>query len=117
MVEKIKDLQPPRGVARLGWRAPIWFYRLRLGSLLGGRFVLLNPIGRQTGKPRQAVLEVVHHNKEAGAYVMVSGCGENFSYVPLLEKPCADTHRRRSGGGRVTSFRSAQARFLLLAQT
>ena len=43
MVEKIKEVHPPRGLARLGWRAPIWFYRLGLGGLLGGRFVLLNP--------------------------------------------------------------------------
>ncbi len=62
VVEKIKDVQPPRGLARLGWRAPIWFYRLGLGGLLGRRFVLLNHIGRKSGQPRQAVLEVVHHN-------------------------------------------------------
>lgn len=80
MVEKIKDVQPPRGLARLGWRAPIWFYRLGLGRLLGRRFVLLNHIGRKSGQPRQAVLEVVHHNKETGAYVVASGFGEKSDW-------------------------------------
>ncbi len=80
MVEKIKDVQPPRGLARLGWRAPIWFYRLGLGSLLGGRFVLLNHIGRKTGKPRQAVLEVMQQNQETGAYVVASGFGEKSDW-------------------------------------
>lgn len=80
MVDKIKDVQPPRGLARLGWRAPIWFYRLGLGGLLGERFVLLNHIGRKSGQPRQAVLEVVNHNKDTGAYVVASGFGEKADW-------------------------------------
>jgi deazaflavin-dependent oxidoreductase (nitroreductase family) len=80
MVEKIKDVRSPRGLARLAWRAPIWFYRLGLGGLLGGRFLLLNHIGRKTGKPRQAVLEVVQYNKETGGYVVASGFGEKSDW-------------------------------------
>ncbi len=80
MAEKIKDVQPPRGLARLAWRAPIWFYRLGLGGLMGGRFVLLNHIGRKSGQPRQAVLEVVTHNKDTGAFVVASGFGEKSDW-------------------------------------
>lgn len=80
MVEKVKDIQPPRGLARLAWRAPIWFYRFGLGGLLGERFVLLNHIGRKSGKLRQAVLEVVQHNLEAGIYMVVSGFGEKADW-------------------------------------
>jgi deazaflavin-dependent oxidoreductase (nitroreductase family) len=88
MAEKIKDIQPPRGLARLGWRAPIWFYRLGLGGLLDGRFVLLTHTGRRTGKPRQAVLEVVYHNQETGAYVVASGFGEKSDwYQNVLAHP------------------------------
>lgn len=88
MAEKIKDVKPPRGLARLGWRSPIWFYRLGLGGLLGERFVLLNHTGRISGQPRQAVLEVVHHNKETGAYVVASGFGEKSDwYQNVLVHP------------------------------
>ncbi len=80
MAEKIKDVQPPRGLARLGWRAPIWFYRLGLGGLFGERFLLINHIGRKSGKPRRAVLEVVQHNQESGAYVVASGFGEKADW-------------------------------------
>jgi len=80
MVEKIKDVQPPRGLARLGWRAPIWLYRLGLGGLLGGRFLLLSHTGRKSGLQRQAVLEVVHHNPETGAFVVASGFGEKSDW-------------------------------------
>jgi hypothetical protein len=31
MPEKLKDVKPPRGLARLGFRLPIGLYRLGLG--------------------------------------------------------------------------------------
>lgn len=40
-------------------RAPIALYRVRLGFLLGRRFLLLEHVGRRTGARRFAVLEVV----------------------------------------------------------
>jgi deazaflavin-dependent oxidoreductase (nitroreductase family) len=88
MAEKIKDVQPPRGLARLGWRAPIWLYRLGLGSLLGKRFLLLTHTGRKSGQPRQAVLEVVYHDKKTGEYVVASGFGEKSDwYQNVLTQP------------------------------
>ena len=80
VVEKTKDVQSPRGLARLAWRAPIWLYRLGLGGLLGERFVLLNHVGRKSGQPRQAVVEVVYHDKETGAYIVASGFGEKADW-------------------------------------
>ena len=61
-------------------RAPIWFYRLGLGGSFGQRFILLTHTRRKTGKPRQAVLEVIQYNKEKGAYVMASGFGEKSDW-------------------------------------
>jgi deazaflavin-dependent oxidoreductase (nitroreductase family) len=88
MVEKIKDVQPPRGLARLGWRAPILFYRLGLGGLLGERFLLLNHTGRKSGLPRQAVLEVVQHDEETGVYIVASGFSEKSDwYQNVMAQP------------------------------
>ncbi|MCU0485368.1 MAG: nitroreductase family deazaflavin-dependent oxidoreductase [Anaerolineales bacterium] len=88
MAEKLKNVKPPRGLARLGWRAPIWFYRLGLSGLLGERFLLLNHIGRKSGKLRQAVLEVVHYDHGTGTYVVASGFGEKADwYQNLLAHP------------------------------
>lgn len=39
MPEKIKDVKPPRGLARLTFRLPIGLYRPGLGDLLGGKEV------------------------------------------------------------------------------
>ena len=54
----------PGRLTRCLLRLPIWLYRLRLGWLLGGRFLLLNHTGRKTGLPRRTVLEIVHHDAD-----------------------------------------------------
>jgi hypothetical protein len=62
----MKLSQPPRTrLQRALARAPIWFYRLGLGGLLGHRFVLLTHTGRNSGRPRQVVLEVVGRREAA----------------------------------------------------
>jgi deazaflavin-dependent oxidoreductase (nitroreductase family) len=80
MAEKIKDVDSPRGLARLAWRAPIWFYRVGLGGLLGGRMLLLNHTGRKSGQARQNVLEVVRRDEQADAYIVASGFGEKADW-------------------------------------
>jgi deazaflavin-dependent oxidoreductase (nitroreductase family) len=75
MVEKIKDVQPPRGLARWAFRLPIGMYRLGLGGLLGTRFLLLTHTGRKTGRARKTVLEVVRYDKEKGVFIVAVGFG------------------------------------------
>lgn len=68
--------QPRRTkVQRAVFRAPIWLYRVGLGGLLGRRFVLLTHIGRNTGRTRQVVLEVVEHDEASDSYLIASGYG------------------------------------------
>ncbi len=52
----------PTGLLRVALRLPIWLYRLRLGWLLGHRFLLLTHRGRKTGRARQTMLEVVRYD-------------------------------------------------------
>lgn len=73
MPEKISETKLPRGLLRLAFRVPIWFYRAHLGRLLGYRFVLLTHTGRKSGLPRQTVLEVVRYDKSTGACIVASG--------------------------------------------
>lgn len=55
-------------------RAPIWVYRMRAGVLLGSRVLMLEHIGRTSGRRRYAVLEVIDH-PAADSYVVASGFG------------------------------------------
>jgi deazaflavin-dependent oxidoreductase (nitroreductase family) len=55
-------------------RTPIQLYHLRLGLLLGHRFLLLQHTGRTSGLPRLVVLEVVAR-PGSGRYVVAAGLG------------------------------------------
>ncbi len=77
---------PPRGLAAIPWRLPIWLYRLGLGFLLGGRFMLLTHIGRKSGLPRQAVIEVVHHDPQRRIYYAASGFGRKSHWFRNIQK-------------------------------
>ncbi len=67
--------QPPSGLQRMLWRAPIWLYRMGLGGLLGKRLMLLVHTGRRSGQPRQAVVEVAGFDPATNIYTVASGFG------------------------------------------
>jgi len=76
---------PPKGLLRLGFRIPVYFYRFGLGWLLGGRFVLINHLGRKTGQPHQAVVEVVERDKEMSSVTIVAGYGAQTQWYQNLK--------------------------------
>lgn len=97
MPEKVKELGPPTGLARLALRAPIWIYRLGLGKLLGNRFLELTHIGRKSGLPRHTVLEVVRYDPASGIYYIAVGFGKHSDwYKNVLANPHVEV---RSGSG------------------
>ncbi len=86
MPTKIKEVQPPRGLARTLYRLPIKLYRLHLGWLLMGHFLLLTHVGRKSGLPRQTLLEVLLHDKARDVYYVLAGWGEQSDWVKNIEK-------------------------------
>ncbi|MEU2944900.1 nitroreductase family deazaflavin-dependent oxidoreductase [Nocardiopsis alba] len=92
---------PDTPLERALYRAPIWIYRLGLGSLLGRRFVLLTHRGRNSGEARQAVLEVVGRNDATGALLVASGYGGRsqwFRNIRREPKVLFQTGRHRHRG-------------------
>jgi deazaflavin-dependent oxidoreductase (nitroreductase family) len=59
---------------------PAALYRVRLGWLLDSRFLLLRHRGRRSGTERRTVLEVVQHDREAGAYYVAAAWGERAQW-------------------------------------
>ena len=74
---------PPTGVTRWFMRAPIALYRLRLGFLLGRRFVMINHVGRVSGMARRVVVEVVR--RDGDSVVVCSGFGESCQWFQNLQ--------------------------------
>lgn len=86
-------------------RAPIWIYKARAGALFGSRILLLEHIGRKSGAPRHAVLEVIDH-PSPDTYVVASGFGRkaqwfrNISTNPQV-RVYAGSHAPRPAAARV----------------
>lgn len=101
--------KPPTGLSRLLFRAPIWLYRARLGVLLGDRFILLRHIGRTSGLPREAVVEVVA--KQGACFVICSGFGTQSQwYRNVVAHPDIDiTSRNRRIGVHARQLTTQQA--------
>ncbi len=77
--------KPPRGLMRHLSRMPLWFYRFRLGWLLGSRFLMMTHIGRKSGLPRYVVLEVVQHDPATNTRVIGSGMGEQADWYRNIQ--------------------------------
>jgi len=92
----VKTVQPPSGVSRALFRAPIYLYRLGLGWLFGKRILRLNHIGRVSGRQRQVILEVVEHDRADGSFVVASGWGPTAAwYRNILHTPQVSIQDRR----------------------
>lgn len=80
--------RPPLGLLRRLAHLPIVMYRLRLGWLLGQRFVLLQHTGRKSGQVRKTIVEVIGHDRASDTYYVASGWGKRAHwYQNLLATP------------------------------
>ena len=77
-MSKFNFKQKPTGLFKQLLHAPVWVFRARLGFLFGKRIVMLEHIGRRSGKLRQTPLEVVQRNGDV--YVLCSGTGPNADW-------------------------------------
>jgi deazaflavin-dependent oxidoreductase (nitroreductase family) len=76
----------PAGMLLLGLRLPICLYHLHLGWVLGDRFLLLAHTGRNSGRTRTTVLEVVKHDRTSNAFFVVSGWGHKSDWYQNVHK-------------------------------
>lgn len=60
-------------------RLPISLFRWGLGFVFGGRLLMLEHLGRKSGRVRSVVLEIIDR-PAAGGYVVVSGFGEKAQW-------------------------------------
>ncbi len=99
MARRLQALNPPSGVLRLLLRAPVLLYRVGLGRLLGRRFLLLEHVGRKTGRLRRTVLEVVCHDAVPDVYYVAAGFGTGSDWYRNLHATpecCIEVGGRRS---------------------
>lgn len=92
-------------------RSPTWIYKARAGALFGSRILMLEHIGRKSGAPRYAVLEVVDH-PAPDIYVIASGFGRKAQWFRNIEanprvRVYAGSHAPRRATARVLGQQEA----------
>jgi deazaflavin-dependent oxidoreductase (nitroreductase family) len=92
-------------------RAPNWIYKARAGALFGSRMLMLEHIGRKSGAPRYAVLEVVDHSAP-DTYVVASGFGRKAQWFHNIQanpgvRVYAGSHPPRRATARVLDQQEA----------
>ncbi len=75
----------PVGWVKPIFNAPSWLYRRDLGWVLGRRFLEVTHIGRNSGKERYAVLEVVKIDPASGESIVASAFGPNADWYRNLQ--------------------------------
>jgi deazaflavin-dependent oxidoreductase (nitroreductase family) len=80
----------PRGAMRLAFKLPIALYWLRLGWVVGHRFLRVTHRGRRSGRAYRTVLEVVRYDRASRESVVVAGFAHadwlrNIQASPALE--------------------------------
>lgn len=66
------------------FRAPVVLYRIGLGGLMPMQ-LLLTTVGRKTGRPRQAVVDVLRHDTATDTYYVVSAYGARSDWYRNLQ--------------------------------
>jgi deazaflavin-dependent oxidoreductase (nitroreductase family) len=59
---------------------------MRLGCVLGKRFLLLKHTGRRSGLQRETVLEVMRYDESDNRYIVCSGWGEASEWYKNLQR-------------------------------
>ena len=80
MLKKIGEPAPPKGLKLKLFRAPRYFYHLKLGFLFGERFIHLKHWGRKSGQLKETVIEVIDQDKTNGTLYSASGFGEQSQW-------------------------------------
>ena len=66
-------------------RAPARLYDLRMGWVLGRRFLRLTHVGRRSGRLYRTVLEVVGENRALSEVIVVAGLGRSAQWYRNLQ--------------------------------
>ena len=69
------------------FKLPVVLYRLRLGWLLGNRFMQLSHVGRRSGKVRRTVLAVLRFDKQTKELYAVSAWKGSDWYYNIQAAP------------------------------
>ena len=89
-----KDEKAPSFMVPI-FKLPIFLYRLRLGWLLGNRFMQITHIGRHSGKVRKTILAVLRFDPQTQEILAVSAWKGSDWYYNIQATPAREVESGR----------------------
>src|SRR6476660_2201393 len=95
-VHDLAQTKPNKANEKAPWflipmfKLPLLLYRLRLGWLLGKRFVLLTHVGRRSGKVRRTILAVLRFDETTKEIFAVSAWKGSDWYYNIQAAPALE---------------------------
>lgn len=84
MGERDEGARRPGPLKRWFFRAPVLLYRMGLGGLMFGQ-VMLTTVGRKSGQPHRAVVDLLKHDAATDTYYVVSAYGGRSDWYRNLQ--------------------------------
>lgn len=82
--ERLSFRERPTGWYKWLLHAPSWLYRARLGFVFGRRFLMLEHLGRKSGRRYRTPIEVMSRGPE-GEYIVTSGRGWKADWLRNIQ--------------------------------
>ena len=89
----------PGGFLKFFFKTPVFLYKIGLGGferMIGAEWMLLTTVGRNSGKPRQTMVDILEYDQDADTYYIEAAYGARADwYKNIQANPVFDGQVRR----------------------
>jgi deazaflavin-dependent oxidoreductase (nitroreductase family) len=78
----------PNALQKFFFKVPVWFHKIGFGGwerMIGAQWMLITTIGRKSGKPREAMVDVMDYNATSDTYYIEAAYGSRADWVRNIE--------------------------------
>jgi len=78
----------PNRLLKFFFKVPVWFHKMGFGGwerLIGAQWMLITTIGRKTGKRRNAMVDVMDHDKATDTYYIEAAYGAHADWYKNMQ--------------------------------
>ncbi len=78
----------PTQLLKFFFKVPVWLHKIGLGGwerLIGAQWMLITTLGRKTGKPRNAMVDVMDYDKSTDTYYIEAAYGAHADWYKNIQ--------------------------------
>ena len=78
----------PNSLLKFFFKVPVWFHKLGFGGwerMIGAQWMLITTTGRKSGKPREAMVDVMDYDAASDTYFIEAAYGSRADWVRNIQ--------------------------------